>query len=97
MAATGQSLPDLAGVMTRLPQMLVNVPDVDKPRADEDAVLAAAVAEEEAELGEHRPRPAAPLGHRAAGAGDGRGRERSEQADAVAHRLADVVKTQLAL
>ncbi len=39
---------ELAGVMTRLPQVLVNVPDVDKARADEDAVLAAAVAEEEA-------------------------------------------------
>ena len=52
MAAKGQSLQELAGVMTRLPQVLVNVPDVDKARADEDAVLAAAVAEEEATLGE---------------------------------------------
>ena len=38
--------------MTRLPQVLVNVADVDKARADEDAVLAAAVAEEEAALGD---------------------------------------------
>ena len=38
--------------MTRLPQVLVNVPDVDKSRADDDAVLAAAVAEEEAALGD---------------------------------------------
>ena len=38
--------------MTRLPQVLVNVPGVDKARADEDAVLAAAVAEAEAELGD---------------------------------------------
>ena len=37
--------------MTRLPQVLVNVPGVDKARADDDAELAAAVAEEEAELG----------------------------------------------
>ena len=37
-------------VMTRLPQVLVNVPGVDKSRADDDAVVAAAVAEEEAEL-----------------------------------------------
>ena len=50
--APAQSLADLAGVMTRLPQVLVNVPDVDKARADEDAVLAAAVAEAEAELGD---------------------------------------------
>ena len=38
--------------MTRLPQVLLNVPGVDKSRADDDAVLAAAVAEEEAALGE---------------------------------------------
>ena len=38
--------------MTRLPQVLVNVPGVDKARADEDAVLAAAVAEAEFELGD---------------------------------------------
>ena len=52
MATTGKSLAELASVMTRLPQVLLNVPDVDKSRADEDAVLAAAVAEEEAALGD---------------------------------------------
>ena len=53
MAATGRSRsPSSARVMTRLPQVLVNVPDVDKSRADEDFVLAAAVAEAEAELGD---------------------------------------------
>ena len=51
MVTTGRSLADLAAVMTRLPQVLVNVPGVDKARTDEDAVLAAAVAEEEADLG----------------------------------------------
>ena len=50
MVTTGRSLADLAAVMTRLPQVLVNVPGVDKARTDEDAVLAAAVAEEEADL-----------------------------------------------
>ena len=50
MATTGRSLQDLAAVMTRLPQVLVNVPGVDKSRADDDAVVAAAVAEEEAVL-----------------------------------------------
>ena len=50
MATTGKSLKELASVMTRLPQVLVNVPGVDKSRADDDAVVAAAVAEEEAEL-----------------------------------------------
>ena len=52
MAATGRTLADLASVMTRLPQVLVNVAGVDKSRTDEDAVLAAAVAEEEAALGD---------------------------------------------
>jgi phosphoglucosamine mutase len=50
MAATGRPLAELARVMTRLPQVLVNVPGVDKARADSDAVLAAAVATEEAAL-----------------------------------------------
>ena len=38
--------------MERLPQTLVNVDDVDKSRVEEDGILAAAVAEEEAALGE---------------------------------------------
>ena len=41
MAQTGQSLAELAGVMTRLPQVLVNVPDVDKSRAETDPVVQA--------------------------------------------------------
>ncbi len=49
MQATGRSLRDLAGVMTRLPQVLVNVSGVDRARCD-DEVLLAAVAEAEAEL-----------------------------------------------
>lgn len=49
MVTTGRSLADLAGVMTRLPQVLVNVPDVDKTRCD-DVALVAAVAEAEAGL-----------------------------------------------
>jgi len=52
MAVTGRSLADLASVVTRFPQVLVNVPDVDKSRADDDQVLAAAVAEEVAALGD---------------------------------------------
>src|SRR6476661_4337500 len=35
MAATGRSIAELAGVMTRLPQVLVNVSDVDKARTDD--------------------------------------------------------------
>ena len=40
-------LADLAGVMTRLPQILVNVPHVDKSRADSDPAVTAAVREAE--------------------------------------------------
>jgi phosphoglucosamine mutase len=96
MAATGQSLQALASVMTRLPQVLVNVPDVDKARADDDAVLAAAVAEEEAVLGDSgrvllRPSGTEPLVRVMVEAAT------QEEARAVAERLADVVKRQLAL
>ena len=51
VAATGRSLADLASVMTRLPQVLVNVPGVDKSRVDSDEQLAAAVAAAEQRLG----------------------------------------------
>src|SRR3954464_5336895 len=44
MAERQESLADLAGVVTRLPQVLVNVPDVDKSRSDEDPGVAPAAA-----------------------------------------------------
>ncbi|HXH76951.1 phosphoglucosamine mutase [Nocardioides sp.] len=96
MAATGTSLRELAGVMTRLPQVLVNVADVDKSRTDEDAVLAAAVAEEEAALGDSgrillRPSGTEALVRVMVEA------PTHDLAHDVAHRLADVVKAQLAL
>jgi phosphoglucosamine mutase len=52
-AAAGQraALADLARVMTRYPQVLVNVAGVDKDRAARSPELAAAVAVAEAELG----------------------------------------------
>ncbi len=96
MAATGASLQELASVMHRLPQVLVNVPDVDKSRADDDAVLAAAVAEEEAALGDTgrillRPSGTEALVRVMVEAAT------QEQAAAVANRLAEIVKRQLAL
>ncbi len=96
MASTGLSLAELAAVMERLPQVLVNVPDVDKARADDDAVLAAAVAEEEAALGETgrvllRPSGTEPLVRVMVEA------PTAEQAQEVADRLAKVVRAQLAL
>ena len=96
MAEKNTSLAALAGVMTRLPQVLVNVTGVDKARTDEDALLAAAVAEAEAELGESgrvllRPSGTEPLVRVMVEA------ESADQAQAVADRLAGVVRTQLEL
>ena len=96
MAKTGRDLADLASVMTRLPQVLVNVPGVDKSRTDEDALVAAAVAEAEAELGDTgrillRPSGTEPLVRVMVEAGT------AEQARVVAERLAKVVRTRLAL
>ncbi|MFI5754210.1 phosphoglucosamine mutase [Streptomyces sp. NPDC051569] len=94
VAATGRTLADLAGVMRRLPQVLVNVPDVDKSRVNTSAELATAVAEAEHELGSTgrvllRPSGTEPLVRVMVEAAD------IEQARSVAGRLADVVKSAL--
>ena len=96
MAVTGRSLESLAAVVTRLPQVLVNVPDVDKARADEDPVLAAAVAEEEAALGDSgrillRPSGTEALVRVMVEAAS------EEDAQRIAGDLADVVRARLAL
>ncbi|MCT9089305.1 phosphoglucosamine mutase [Streptomyces sp. ASQP_92] len=94
VAATRRTLADLAGVMTRLPQVLVNVPDVDKSRVATSAELGTAVAEAERELGATgrvllRPSGTEPLVRVMVEAAD------IEQARSVAGRLADVVKSAL--
>lgn len=96
MATTGQSLQKLASVMTRLPQVLVNVPGVDKSRTDEDGILAAAVAEAEAELADGgrvllRPSGTEPLVRVMVEAGT------ADQAQEIADRLAGVVRARLSL
>ena len=96
MATTGQSLKSLASVMTRLPQVLVNVGGVDKTRTEDDAVLAAAVAEEEAALGDGgrillRPSGTEPIVRVMVEAGT------ADEAQSIADRLARVVRAQLAL
>lgn len=50
MAATGRSLADLASVMTKLPQVLINVPVADKRAACAAPAVAEAVAAAEASL-----------------------------------------------
>ncbi len=95
MAATQRPLAELAAVMRRLPQVLVNVPDVDKTRTA-DATLLEAVADAESELGETgrvllRPSGTEALVRVMVEAAT------AEQADAVASRLAAVVRDRLAL
>ncbi|MEV0097086.1 phosphoglucosamine mutase [Streptomyces sp. NPDC050738] len=94
MAATGRSLADLAGVMERLPQVLVNVPDVDKSRVATSPELTAAVVDAERELGSTgrvllRSSGTEPLVRVMVEAAD------IDQARSVAGRLADVVKSAL--
>ena len=96
VAGTGKPLGELAAVVRRLPQVLVNVPGVDRSRADTDPGIAAAVAEAEAELAGTgrvllRPSGTEPLVRVMVEAGT------QQQADALAHRLTDVVRERLAL
>ncbi|MFD9098227.1 phosphoglucosamine mutase [Streptomyces collinus] len=94
VAETGRTLRELASVMERLPQVLINVPDVDKSRVRTSADLAAAVADAERELGETgrvllRPSGTEPLVRVMVEAAD------IDQARSVAGRLADAVKSAL--
>jgi phosphoglucosamine mutase len=50
--ASGKSLRELVSAMPNFPQVLINVPGVDKTRVDKDEELAKFVAEAEAELGD---------------------------------------------
>ena len=96
LAATGRTLAELAAIMTRLPQVLVNVPGVDKSRADSDPTLAAAVRNAATELGDSgrvllRPSGTESLVRVMVEA------ETLQQANSIAQRLADVVESSLAL
>jgi phosphoglucosamine mutase len=94
MAETSRSLGELAKVMERLPQVLVNVSGVDRSRAGTSLELAAAVADAEAELGGSgrvllRPSGTEPLVRVMVEA------PTESQARAVADRLASVVRRAL--
>jgi phosphoglucosamine mutase len=93
MARTGDSLRDLGSVVTSLPQVLVNVPDVDQSRTD-DPGLAAAVAAEQDRLGDTgrillRASGTEPLVRVMVEAAT------SDEASQVAERLATVVRSRL--
>ena len=96
VAETGRSLAELAGVMTRLPQVLVNVKGVDKDRVEADAGVQEAVATESAALGDGgrvllRKSGTEPVVRVMVEAGT------HEHAREVADRLAGVVRERLAL
>ncbi|MFI6918345.1 phosphoglucosamine mutase [Nonomuraea spiralis] len=91
VAKSGVPLKELAAVMTPLPQILINVKDVDKGKASVPELIAA-VAEAEAELGETgrvliRPSGTEPMIRVMVEAAS------EEHANLVAGRLADVVRT----
>lgn len=90
-AASGRSLAELAAVMTRFPQVLVNVHGVSKAKVAASAELAAAVADATSELGESgrvlvRPSGTEPAVRVMVEAVD------SSQAHQIADRLANVVR-----
>ncbi|WP_322755892.1 phosphoglucosamine mutase [Frankia sp. Cas3] len=94
MAETDRPLAELAKVMTRLPQVLVNVRGVDRSKVATSAELAAAVAAAEAELGDEgrvllRPSGTEPLVRVMVEA------PTTAQAQAVAARLSAIVQSAL--
>jgi len=96
VAATGRSLAELTGIMSRLPQVLLNVEDVDKSRTTTSPELSAAVAKAEAELGGSGRVLLRPSGTEALVRVMVEARSQ-RQAQDVADRLAAVVRSTLAL
>jgi phosphoglucosamine mutase len=95
LAESGKPLTELAAVMRKLPQVMVNVPGVDKSRVSSSLELAEAVTAAETELGAAgrvllRPSGTEPLVRVMVEA------ETQERADSIANRLAEVVRTALA-
>jgi len=94
MASSGKGLAELAAVMTRLPQVLINVNGVDKDRAEIEPTLTEAVAQASAELGEDgrallRPSGTEPVVRVMVEA------QTADEARRVAERLAGVVRSTL--
>jgi phosphoglucosamine mutase len=93
VAETGKPLGELAAVMQRLPQVLVNVPGVDKVRVAASGAVAGAIAAAEADLGGTgrvllRPSGTEPVVRVMVEA------PTAEQARAIADRLAEAVRSE---
>ncbi len=96
VAASGQTLAELAGRLVKLPQVLINVRDVDRTALEDSDEVRAAVAEAEAELGEEgrvllRPSGTEPVIRVMVEA------PTQEAAQAIGERLAAVVSAALAV
>ncbi|MGP9844622.1 phosphoglucosamine mutase [Brachybacterium sp. 107] len=96
MAETGRTSRELADVMTRLPQALINVKNVDKAKATIDRGVADAIEAAERELGETgrvllRPSGTEPVVRVMVEAPS------DETASAIAERLATVVRERVGL
>jgi len=94
MARTGRTIADLASVMTVYPQVLVNVRGVDHHSLGSDDVIASAVAEAEAGLGDSgrvllRPSGTEPMVRVMVEA------ELQDEADRIAQSLAETVRDRL--
>jgi phosphoglucosamine mutase len=95
MASTGKTLAELASVMTVYPQILVNVRGVDHHALHSDEIIAQAICDAEAELGDTgrvllRPSGTEPMVRVMVEAAD------QPTADRLANSLADVVRERLA-
>jgi phosphoglucosamine mutase len=96
VAKTGQALADLASVMTRLPQVMINVAGVDRARANLDSEVNQAVAQANHDLDGRgrvllRPSGTEPLVRVMVEA------PTAEEAQSVAESLAGVVRARLAM
>ena len=96
VAASGQTLAQLAGRLVKLPQVLINVRDVDRTALDDSDEVRAAVSAAEAELGEEgrvllRPSGTEPVIRVMVEA------PTQEKAQAIGERLAAVVSSALAV
>ena len=93
---TGRTLTDLAGIMKKYPQVLVNVHSDNKAGLDDCQPIWDAVAAAEKELDGRGRHSGAPERHRAAGPRDGRGRDaRADPARCRRHRRGCQARTSL--